>query len=424
MKFRLIIFNVWFTRFVQPKSLTSTESEILKHGVSNKIFPGAVAATGSSKGMLFSTSVGRFSYDDASPPMSASTVFDLASLTKVIATTSAVALMYEQGLLQLDSTVSSILGPSFVGPNSSKAFVSIEHCLTHTAGFAPDPLPWYWDPEFGCPIGSSQPPSPTTEDFRCLPLVYSSLLSQPITTEPGEAYLYSDFSFITLQFVVGNIALKNGLVSFADYNGPCTAEGENADLSVASTCAFEAFVRKAVFSESMPSSTYLLDPGAWDVAAPTLNDTTYTLRTPIQGQVSDGDAFAMGGIAGHAGLFAPIADVASFAAAMLRSYGGGDTGLLNETTVRTFVGVRNSSMSSRALGWDTNLHEVNDFGFDGVCGRTLSESTFLHIGYSGTCLCIDPENDFWSVILTNRVFNCQVLFFLSINFIDFTALSQ
>ena len=132
----------------------------------------------------------------------------------------------------------------------------------------------------------------------------------------------------------------------------------------------------------------------------------------------------MGGIAGHAGLFAPLVDMASFATNLLvstkaetSSAGNSDlnniysssqgTVLLNRTTAQLFTTVRNASLSSRALGWDTNLENVTDFGFDGVCGSILGPRTFLHIGYSGTCLCVDPVAGFWSVVLTNRVYNCQ-----------------
>ena len=154
-------------------------------------------------------------------------------------------------------------------------------------------------------------------------------------------------------------------------------------------------------------------------------------------QVSDGDCFAMGGVAGHAGLFAPLGDVAAFALAMLRAAndtsggeghrgtpggGAGSSFPLNGTTARKFVAVADPELSSRALGWDTNLATVADYGFDGACGGGAGPAAFLHIGYTGTCLCVDPGVDpgveagegrgggnggFWSVVLTNRAFNCQ-----------------
>ena len=118
----------------------------------------------------------------------------------------------------------------------------------------------------------------------------------------------------------------------------------------------------------------------------------------------------MGGISGHAGVFSTVRDMSQLAANLLAAvtesseYEGHF--LLNTSTVRLFSTLYNSSQSSRALGWDTNSYSVTDYGYSNSCG-TLSEQTFMHIGYTGTCICIDPLNQVWSVVLTNRVYNCQ-----------------
>ena len=469
---------------------------ILMDGISNGTFPGAVAAVGRGDDLLFQTAVGAFSYDkDATPMDISNTIFDLASLTKVLATTTAVALLYQEGRLHLSTTVESIL-PRFAS-TEWKEQVTIEHLLTHSAGFPPDPSPWFWEESFGCPP-KPQSGGALLEAFSCLPRIYDTVLAQPLGTAPGTAFLYSDLSFMTLQFVVGKIALDHegerdvdgsygssrstaGMIlrcrkalqnntSFGYARRP--GETDETLEGVWLTCAFERFVRERVLrhlsgsgsiqgssgrSERYPHGmesakvagpTFLLPEHLWSFAAPTLNDTEYTHRQPIQGQVSDGDAFAMGGIAGHAGIFSTIDGVASFAQAMLRwrresatpfdeasQRRRGDLdaqGLLNSTTANTFTTVRNLSFSSRALGWDTNLHEVDDFGFGGVCGGStstlghkrmrsdrnswaisaatsqyFSEETFLHIGYTGTCICIDPQSSIWTVVLTNRVYGCQ-----------------
>jgi len=391
---------------------------ILQGGIAAEIFPGAVAAWGSSKGVHFSTAQGHFTYNStSSPSMTLNTTFDIASLTKVVAATSAVGLLYEGGFLSLDDTIADLLNASFSGPDGTKAAVSVYHCLTHTAGFPADPSPWYWNQSFGCPLPSSEPPSsPPPENFSCLTLIYNRLMDQPLDTTPGETFLYSDLSFITLMFTVGAVALDNNLVDIEALSEVCTGafdddNGNSAtSRAVKLACAFEAFVRTRVLAQYMPSSAFLLESSLWPSTAPTNNDSEYTLRTPLQGQVADGDAFAMGGISGHAGLFSTMPDLANLASNFLQSLSGDasdGSALMNQSTLSRFIAVQDTNISSRALGWDTNLRSVNDYGFDGVCGDVLSPRTFLHIGYTGTCLCIDQDSDFWSVILTNRVFNCQ-----------------
>jgi serine-type D-Ala-D-Ala carboxypeptidase len=420
-------------------------TEILANGVEQRIYPGAVAIVGTSTDVVFSTNVGFQTYDTtASDPTLLGTIFDLASLTKVLATTTSVGVLYQEGYLTLDTLIVDILGEDFGNSNRSiKSTMTVQHCLTHTA--APDPAPWYWDPSFGCPDPQEPPPlppaAPLREDFRCISSVYSSLMNQPLDAVPGEVFLYSDLSFITLQFVVGKLALDLGLIDTStDLCDVCieTASSTANSLAFNFSCAFEAFVRSRVLQPTMPSSRFLPDASLWPLVAPTLNDSVYTGGMPLQGQVSDGDAFAMGGIAGHAGLFAAVAEVARFSQALLATVGS-ETQVqssipsfpLNHTTAKLFTSVSNASLSSRALGWDTNLKNVSDFGFDGVCGAHASSSTFLHIGYSGTCICIDPlgrghrvvssrnssgdladsfssgGSGFFSVILTNRIFGCQ-----------------
>lgn len=411
---------------------------ILASGVTQGVYPGAVGAVGSSDGVSYTTNVGNFEYDLGSKFMSVDTIFDLASLTKVLATTTAVALLYQEGLIELDTHVTDILGAEFgEANNGTKAGVTIRHCLTHTAGFPPDPDPWYWDPSFGCPEGSPQnpPAAPLAEDFRCVALVYESVLEQTLDSLPGQTFLYSDLSFITLQFAVGKLVYDRRIVEPGDLRPECSdTDDANGGESTRFTCYFEAFVRTRVLAPVMPNASFLPDQALWAHTAPTLNDTVYTGGLPLQGQVSDGDAFAMGGIAGHAGLFSALDDVTAFAHALLLAVMEGDptspsppsssTFPLNATTARVFTTVANASQSSRALGWDTNLNNVSDFGFDGVCGGRASMKTFLHIGYSGTCICIDPEGNpvdsesqddgtnertagFFSVVLTNRIYGCQ-----------------
>lgn len=163
----------------------------------------------------------------------------------------------------------------------------------------------------------------------------------------------------------------------------------------------------------MPHTQYLLAESLWPQCAPTLNDTgdgSYTHKR-LQGQVADGDCYAMGGIAGHAGVFSTAPDIGRFLSYMLEVLKSEDANfgidkILNKTTLQYFTTIHNSTQSSRALGWSTNSNESKDYGFDHSCG-TMSPLTFMHTGYTGTCMCADPESGLWSVILTTRIYNCQ-----------------
>eukprot|EP01032_Pedospumella_encystans_P011506 gene11506-13373_t len=442
--------------------------EILLGGVKDRVYPGAIGLVGNLDGILYTNPVGRHSYSHNDTTTKVNTLFDLASLTKVVSTTSAVSLMYQNGYLQLDTVISSVLGDKF--NNGGKDNIIVLNCLLHNAGFAPDPVPWYWDPTFGCPNTDDVFPA---QDFSCLnSMIYDSFLSETLVTPPGEAFVYSDLSFITLQMVVGTLVLEHKLVPATEMSTCLSLSSRrgtlNPDALAAFTapqpqqivCAFEAFVRTEVFHRAapdasshtdtnhkshtqawMPSTTYLPSESRWPTCMPTLNDTgagSYTHKR-LQGQVADGDCYAMGGIAGHAGVFSTAKDVATLARYLLskavedtlsatdnatkKAAGAVNVELesseqeivpasrstltfLNATTVKLFSTVYNTSQSSRALGWSTNTPLAKDYGYDHSCGD-MSAQTFMHTGYTGTCICIDPVNKLYSVVLTNRIYNCD-----------------
>ena len=163
---------------------------ILQNGVDLKVYPGAFAFVADLRGHVFNAAVGRFTYAAASPPVTSSTIFDLASLTKVLSTTTAVGVLLERGVIQdLDDKVATILGPSFA--NGGKEDITLRHLLTHTAGFQPDPSPWYWSTDFGCPatLASNVTGSAVPLVYSCLPKVYASLMSEQLLSPPGSKYL-------------------------------------------------------------------------------------------------------------------------------------------------------------------------------------------------------------------------------------------
>ena len=383
-------------------------TDILQSGIVNKVYPGVAAIAGTETGAYFySGAFGTHEYSSYDPNSTVVTlnesIFDLASLSKVVATTSAVALLYQRGFLAVEDAVSKHLYNSNYSQNG-KQDVTVLNCLLHNAGYQPDPVPSYYSAEFGCPnIKDYQP----ALDISCVGQVYSSLMAEKLVTAPGLAYVYSDLSFITLQFVVGSVVVRNRLLSFDDLNSECkdliasnqnnSHSGETVDWSNDSnkgavfSCYFEAFVRKEVFQEStqwLPHTGYLPPNNTAPACLPTTNDTSYR-HTLNQGWVSDSNCYAMGGVCGHAGVFSTAPELAKLLTRLLQvvlleeeeddvldnnrnstssnnsknntrrvSVKAGrnheDATWLNHTTVRFFTTEYNASQSSRALGWTTN----------------------------------------------------------------------
>ncbi len=127
--------------------------------------------------------------------------------SQVIATNTAIALLYQSGYLSLSTPIASpsLLGPAFAAPNNTKAPLTILNLLLHNSGFPPDPVPWYWDPAFGCPQSANPQPK---LDYSCRAQIYDSIFSQPLQLPIGQTYVYSDLNFITLAYVVGRVATR------------------------------------------------------------------------------------------------------------------------------------------------------------------------------------------------------------------------
>lgn len=374
--------------------------QILSDGVKNRVFPGAVALAGNRNGVLFEVAVGSLTYGQDTPlgqPNQALTldnVFDMASCTKVVATTSAVAVLYQKGALSLEAAVASFL-PSFAA--NGKGPITIENCLLHNAGLPPDPIPNFWDPTFGC----AGAPVPDTLNFYCTQRAYEAVMNQQLRPGAtiGQEYVYSDLSMLTLMYVVGVVSLKEKYVSAMDFLPQCANTSESQGLLY--QCAFEAFVRKWVFAQiGMAHSGYLPPQETWERCVPTTVPTVEKIKRSLQGRVEDGNAYMLGGIAGHAGLFSTVHDLSRFVADLMFQ-----NSLLNKTTVTKFIGQHNHSQGSRALGWNTNdPTALPDGGWAESCG-TMSPQTFLHTGFTGTEICGDPTSAFYTVLLTARVYN-------------------
>lgn len=375
---------------------------LLEQAVQSHVTPGAVAAACDATSCAFQYAAGSLTYGDDTPyggkntPMTLDTLFDMASCTKVLMTTTAVAQFYQRGEIDLDMVLVDdyLFGSAYA--NSGKETIRVRNLLLHNAGFPPDPTPNYWDKAFGCAATQQVHPP---EVFDCREKIFQAVMDQTLVHPVGAVYVYSDISMITMMFIVGKLAEVHGYVSRADYLSVC--DDGTASQQALWQCAYEAYVRKYVIAASqMTGSGFLPPPSVWGVAAPTWNDTSYR-HMVMQGTVSDGNAYALGGISGHAGFFSTLQDVIKIARLYVAAPES-SSNFLNASTIEEFRTVYNISQSSRALGWDTNNYQAQPAD-ERSCG-SLSSNTYLHLGFTGTQVCIDPDRKMFTVLLTNRVY--------------------
>lgn len=318
--------------------------------IADGVAPGGTVAIGRSNGFNWVRSFGVL--DTIGPvagvPTSATTIWDLASLTKVIGTTSAAMLLVEAGELSLDDRVAAWL-PSWIAGDRRKLQVTVGQLLTHRAGL-PAFRRWYLDLEGRAAYDRA-------------------IDAEGLESEPGAAYRYSDIGIMTLARVIEQVS------------------GERLD----------SLLERRLFDPlGMVDTGFLPDPALRPRIAPTEIDTIWR-GYHVHGEVHDENAHAYGGVAGHAGLFSTAADLSRFARMMLRE-GVTDAGerVLDAGTIRRFTR-RQTEGSSRALGWDT------PGGAASSAGRWMTERAFGHTGYTGTSIWIDPELDLYVIVLTNRV---------------------
>ena len=337
--------------------------EYLRAEVDSGAFPGAVVAVGRPGRLALLAAVGQYAADDTWP-VDPATIYDLASVTKVVGLTSATLLLVTDGRLGLDDPVARWV-PAFRGPGKER--VTVRHLLTHSSG-----LP-AWAPLF--------------RDARTRDAAFALVDSTALVRAPGDTFVYSDLGAIVLTQVVERAA------------------GEPLD----------EFLGRRVFGPLGMTATRYRPPAQWHHRiAPTEVDTAWRKRL-LKGEVHDENAGRLGGVSGHAGLFSNAPDLARFASWMLsiragraaegRGSGEGgaangpvrpapDPALVHEFTTRQGIPAR----STRALGWDT----PSDSGYSSA-GAAMSRRAFGHTGFTGTSIWIDPERDLFVILLTNRV---------------------
>jgi CubicO group peptidase (beta-lactamase class C family) len=376
---------------LETRSRFAAAYRVLEDAIRDHAFPGCafgILAGGKSElgqtGTIFTDALGRFTYDEGAPPVTAETAFDVASLTKVVATTAAAMLLHQRGRLNLDLPLAGLL-PDFVAgceANDPARRVTLRHLLAHSSG-----LPGY------------------VEFFRTArtpEALLDACLRLPLQAEPGTRAEYSDPGFIllgkALETTIHGTVIHETVM-------PGTVKKESLDIeNLASWTAGEIFRPLAMTSTRFrpPESTRAEIP-------PTEMDDTFRHRR-IQGEVQDENAFVLGGVAGHAGLFSNVPDLLRFAGEILSAekrasgtraadkgeVGSGKAGgIFAPETIETFSARQSPPGSSRALGWDTPSENSSS-------GHHFSPHSIGHLGYSGCSLWIDIDAAIAVVLLTNR----------------------
>lgn len=319
---------------------------VLQQAIAQRAFPAASIAVAFRGKLVALKAFGQFTYEPASPPVTIATVFDLASVSKAVATTSMAMILYERGLIDLEAPVVSIV-PEFAGGaerDVPREVVTVHMLLAHSSG-----LPAYEKLFLK---------AKTREDL--LAAAFTTLLA----ADPGTKVEYSDIGFIILGIALERIADES----------------------------LDRFCQRELFGPLAMSHTSFNPPAAWRASIPPTADDRSFRKRIIQGEVQDENASVLGGVAGHAGLFATAEDLATFSHVLLQ----GGPPLVRLETLALFTRRETTPAgTSRALGWDTPSSPSQS-------GKYFSVRSFGHLGYTGTSLWIDPERQLSITLLTNR----------------------
>jgi serine-type D-Ala-D-Ala carboxypeptidase len=315
---------------------------VVQRGITAGGFPGAAVVVGRKGASVWQKGFGNLSWSPVSGAVDPDrTIYDVASLSKVIGTTTAVMVLYDEKKIDLDAPVFRYL-PAFSG--GLKDQVTVRELLTHRSGLPAGRDLW------------RRARSP--QEARDM------VLATPLEYRPNSAYIYSDLGADVLGMIVEEIS------------------GQRLDQFL-SNRVFGPLGMHDTFYRPADSLRYRIAPT--EVSPPR--------GYPLRGEVHDENAYALGGVAGHAGLFSTAADLSVFAQMMLNGGSYDGIQIITDSTVSMFT---RRAAGHRALGWDT---ADGDYG----SGRYLTERAYGHTGYTGTSIWIDPDREMFVVLLTNRV---------------------
>ena len=325
-------------------SRLATINRVVERGIKAGGYPGASVVVGRKGAVVWQKGFGRLGWtSDASSVTADSSIYDLASLTKVVGTTTALMILFDEGKVHLDDQVVKFI-PEFTG--DGKETVTIRQLLEHRSGLPAGRDLWR--------IAHSP------EEAR------AAVIATPLIARPGAQYEYSDLGADMLGFVVEKVS------------------GQPLDQ----------FLAARVFTPlGMRDTRFRPDASLRGRIAPT--EINPPRGYPLRGEVHDENAYALGGVAGHAGLFSTASDLAIFAQMMLNGGEFNGTRIVADSTVKLFT-TRAPGAGTRALGWDTCDGEYG-------CGKYMGSESYGHTGFTGTSLWIDPEHEMFVILLTNRV---------------------
>ncbi|HVF39300.1 MAG TPA: serine hydrolase [Gemmatimonadaceae bacterium] len=316
---------------------------IMEIALRENVAPGASLAVGRFGRLVHIKGYGQLDTAKASAVVDESSIYDMASLTKVIATTTAAMILEEQGLLDLDRTVASYL-PEFNAPD--KAAITVRMLLMHRGGL--------------------EAFAPLYRELKGREQYLQQINLRPLRSVPGTATVYSDWDMILMQLIIERISSQT----------------------------LDAFTNARIFAPlGMTSTLFNPDTSLFARIAPTEIDSVR--GGLVRGAVHDENAFAIGGVSGHAGLFSSARDLTVFAQMLLNGGEYGDVRIVKPATLARWTAPQGRE-SSRALGWDTPSQNSS-------AGKHFSPRSFGHTGFTGTSMWMDPERGLFVILLTNRV---------------------
>jgi CubicO group peptidase (beta-lactamase class C family) len=330
------------------RSLTARLDSVMTAALADGLAPGAVLAVGRHGRLVHMKGYGFTDYSPTAVQTDARTIYDVASLTKVVVTTTAAMMLEEQGRLRLDDLVATHL-PEVVNGEAAKASITIGMLLTHRGG-----LEAY---------------APLHREVRGREEYLRAIAERPLKAPPGTETIYSDWDMVLLQLVIERIT------------------GQPLDVFASERIFQPLGLRETMFRPDTANA------GLRRRIAPTAVDSTR--GGLLWGVVHDGNAWAIGGVSGHAGLFSSARDLASFAQMMLNGGTYDGVRLLRPATIARWTAPQTAG-SSRARGWDTPATESS-------AGDYFSPRSFGHTGFTGPMMWIDPERGLFVVLTTNRV---------------------
>ena len=320
--------------------------EIIQSAIKDSAFPGSVVLVSKDRKIIYEKSFGHLTYDDTSAAVNINTIYDIASLTKVIATTTAVMICYDKNLFSLNDPVAKYI-PEFA--QNGKENVTVKNLLLHNSGL----------PAF----------KRFYKNYSSADEVINDIYRTPLSYETGSKTVYSDLGFIILAKIVEQVTGKR----------------------------FDTFCNEEIFNPLQMNSTFFNPPDSLKYKiAPTEFDNNWRNKL-VWGKAHDETASLLNGVAGHAGLFSTAKDISNLLQLLLDDGTFDGNQIIKSATVKLFT-TRYSDKSTRALGWDTKSTKKSS------AGNLFDITSFGHTGFTGTSVWVDPTKEVFVVFLTNRIY--------------------